>query len=52
MTVVLRLAHRTSAPERRPRRAPMRPGLSTETRLARWRLWRHRYEKQGKGGYR
>lgn len=31
---------------------PDDPGLDPETRLARWRLWRRRYEKQGKGGFR
>jgi hypothetical protein len=32
--------------------SPNEPGLDTETRRARWRLWRHRYAKQGRGGYR
>jgi hypothetical protein len=31
---------------------PNEPGISPATRRARLRLWRHRYEKQGKGGYR
>lgn len=31
---------------------PDEPGISEETRLARRRLWRQRYEKAGKGGYR
>jgi hypothetical protein len=31
---------------------PNEPGISQRTRRARLRLWRHRYEKGGKGGYR
>ena len=45
-----------SAPDGRPPRSslpdPNEPGISQRTRRARWRLWRHRYEKGGKGGYR
>ena len=43
-------------PDKKPRPTvipdPNEPGISDATRRARLRLWRHRYEKQGKGGYR
>jgi hypothetical protein len=38
--------HPSSVPD------PQEPGISTDERVARWRLWRHGKEKAGKGGYR
>lgn len=31
---------------------PQEHGIGTEEHEARWRLWRHRLGKEGKGGYR